>query len=161
MFPGPFPNNNWVLPLIAEASNVHTTTNPAYTTDDFLMFYPQFDGNIDTAILDQFVAMASAAVEQSRWHEGWPFGMNLFIAHFATLYLQTLGPPNPTANQVIGAAQARGLVTSKSVGDVSVGQDFSAISNDLAGWANWALTNYGQTFATLARTLGLAGVYVY
>jgi len=147
--------------LIANASNIRTGSNPAYVKSDFLAFYPQFTGNIDDAILDQFITMATNTVLQVRWHENWAMGMALFIAHFATLYLQTLGPPNPTAAQVITAAQTRGLLVSESAGDISYNQDFSLLLSDLEGWANWKSTAYGLQFATMARMLGKANSYIW
>lgn len=156
---GYFPINP--VSLIAGAANVKGGDNPSFTLTDFLAFYPQFTGNIDEAILSQFIAMANAVVQECRWHEQWKFGMCLFVAHFATLYLQTLGGGNPTAKQVIGAAQARGLQTSKSVGGVSVSYDFSTIAGDLQGWAMWKSTQYGLQFANMAKLLGKAGMYVW
>jgi hypothetical protein len=148
-------------PLIQGASNVKEGENPSFTADDFLAFYRQFEGQLDSFVLDQFVAMAHACVQEARWHESWHLGMCLYIAHFATLFLETMTGNNPSAEEVVSAARVRGLQTSKSVGDVSVSYDFGHIQNDLKGWAAWDLTSFGAQFATLARMLGKAGMYVY
>lgn len=148
-------------PIIAEAANVKGGTNPSFTPGDFFAFYPQFEGVIDQRILAQFIAMATAVVKKTRWHEQWEFGMNLFVAHFTTLYLQTLSGACAGSAGVIAAAQAKGLQTSKSVGDVSVSYDPNVVTDDLEGWAQWKLTAYGIQYASLAKLLGKAGSYIW
>lgn len=143
------------------ASNIVTGENPAYTTAMFLADFPQFTNNISNTMLQNFIDMANATVLQKRWHENWRYGMGLFIAHFSTLYLQTLNGPNPTAAQVIAAAQTRGLLSSKAVGDVSAGYDFATAMQGISGWGAFKTTQYGFQFLTLARMLGKAGSYVY
>lgn len=156
----PFPYNS-AQQIIGAAANIKTGSNPSYTYADFIAFYPQFTDVIDPVIVEQFISMANVTVLKDRWHESWQFGMALFIAHFSTLYLQAQTGDNPTAAQVVAAAQARGLQTSKSVGDVSVSYDFSHIVNDLSGWAYWKSTSYGVQFATMARMFAKAGSYIW
>lgn len=149
--------------LIATASNIKIAGgNPSFTAQDFYDFYPQFSGLIPDPVLAQFIGMANVTVLETRWHENWSFGMCLFIAHFCTMYLQTTsGASSPTAQQVISEAQTRGLQTSKSVGDVSVSYDFNVLVNGIEGWAQFKQTSYGFQFASLARMLGKAPVYVW
>lgn len=163
-YPGWIPQPAIVDPsgLIANAANVKGGENPAFDTEKFYTYFPQFQGTMTNApVLNQFIAMATACVKITRWYDSWEYGMALFVAHFVTLYLQTMTGDNPTASQVIGAAQAKGLQTSKSVGDVSVSYDFSHIAEDLKGWAAWTTTEYGLQFATMAKMLGKGGMYVY
>jgi len=153
-------------PLIANqwagiASNIVQGENPAYTTVMFLSDFPQFTSNISGTMLQNFVNMANATILEKRWHENWRYGMGLFIAHFATLYMQTLNGANPTASQVIAAAQTKGLLSSKSVGDVSAGYDFGTAMQGITGWGSFKTTQYGFQFLTLARMLGKAGSYVW
>lgn len=149
--------------LIANASNVVTGTNPDYTIDDFLAFFPQFTGLVDNSfVLDQFIAMANTVVLEARWFEQWKFGMALFIAHWLTLYLQSAnGGPDATAAQVIGAAQVRGLQTSKSVDSLSVSYDVNVLVQGIEGWGMWKSTSYGMQFITIARMLGKGGMYIW
>lgn len=148
--------------MAATASNVRGGDNPPYTYTDFLTFYPQFTGNINTAILTRFIAMSDAVVKETRWHEMWQLGMALFVAHFATLYLQAIGDgtTNQPASAVVAAAQSRGLISSEGAGDLSVSYDMGSLSSDLEGWAAWKLTGFGVQYATLAKTLGMAPMYV-
>lgn len=146
--------------VIAEASNVRGGQNPPFTRDDFFKFYNQFMGQgLPDFVLDQFILMADSVVKESRWHTQWQFGMALYIAHFSALYLQTLGGDDPTAKQVIAAAQAKGLQTSKSVGSVSVSYSFEGL--DVKGWENMKSTQFGRQFIGMAKLLGKAPMYVW
>jgi hypothetical protein len=146
--------------LLANAANIMTGTNPSYVMEDFLAYYPNFAGNIDDTILQSFINMANAVVLKARWHALWPYGMANFIAHMATMYLEAVGPMNPTVDQVVTAGGAKGVITSESVGDVSASYDFSRIAEDLRGWGDMTLTKYGQMYASKARLLGKGGLYV-
>lgn len=146
---------------IANASNVKTQTNPAYTVSQFLSFYTQFNGVIEENILTSFITMASSCVSQQRWHDLWEQGMRLFVAHFATLYLQALGDANQDASDVVNNAQGNGLITAESVGDVSASYDYGALIQGIEGWAMWNSTAYGRQYATLARMVGKAGMYIW
>jgi len=164
-------------PLIAAASNLRTGDNPVYTLNDFYAMYPAYGPRevppeppatdptitylVDPAIVEMYIGLADAVVRESRWRKQWKFAMGLFVTHFLTLYLQSMADANSTAAQVVAAGQARGLITSKSVGDVSASYDFSAIAQGLDGWAAWNLTTFGQQYATLARMIGKGGMYVW
>lgn len=149
--------------LMSEASNVRGGDNPPFTKDDFCYgaepFFKGFAGLLPDHILDQFIAMAHSVVKESRWHEQWRFGMALYVAHMATLYIQSTTCDDATANQVISAAQAKGLQTSKSVGSVSVSYSFDGLTTE--GWEGFQSTQYGRQFAAFAKLLGKAGMYVW
>ena len=152
--------------MIAAAANLCIGDNPAYTVDDFIAFYPQFGPSgspevwpVPEVVLQAFVTLASASVQQVRWLDSWSIGMALFIAHFATLYLQSFVPAGSTAKLIVSAGLSKGVQVSKSVGDVSV--SYQSIVSDLNGWAAWNLTAFGQQFATMGRLVGMGGSYVW
>lgn len=153
--------------IIGEASNIRTGSNPAFLLSDFLAIYPQFgpDSNgvdmVPKLIIQMFIDLADACINEARWHSYWKMGMGWFIAHFCTLYLQGLADPNGGAAAAMAAGQAKGLNTSESVGDVSVSMDYNQIGQDLEGWAAWKLTIYGQQLATIGKLVGKGGMYVY
>lgn len=159
----PNPINPTFTQLIGDASGVVTGQNETtYTRATFLEDHPQFSGLITEAMLDQFVGMANASVKEAVWGEAWRPAMGWFIAHFSTLYLQTSKASEyPTAATVIGAAQSRGLVNSKSVGDLSVSYDFATMTKGIEGWAVWNATTFGQQYATMGRLIGKTGMYVW
>ena len=116
---------------------------------------------VDPSIIQMYIDLTTACVKQARFHSYWKLCMGLFVAHFVTLYLWSVTGANSSAAQVIAAGKAKGLATSKSVGDVSVGYDYSLIGNDLDGWAQWKLTVFGQQYASIAKLKGRHGMYVW
>lgn len=154
---------------VSAASNIKDGTNPPYTLDNFYSMFPAFGpqgtGENETflvpeVVLTMFLNLAHATVKQARWHGSWELAMGWFIAHFATLHLQSVTGANSSAETVISNAQARGLVTSSSVGDISESVDYNTVANDLSGWAQWKLTQFGVQFASMAKLLGLGGMVV-
>lgn len=140
------------------ASGVIVGSNPAYTKDDFLGFYPKFKGSdqqpiVPPPVIDAYIALASAHLVQARWQDTWKLAMALFIAHFLTLYLQSEGSAtgNSTKAQIAQQGIARGIAVAKSVDGVSV--SYQKIEG-LEDWAAWQLTTYGQLFATFAKGMG-------
>ncbi|WP_419877677.1 DUF4054 domain-containing protein [Brevibacillus centrosporus] len=153
--------------IIGVASNVRTGSSPAFTFDDFIAVYPQFGPNteqayvIPQAIVQMYIDLADACIKEARWRAYWKVAMGWFVAHFCTMYLQGTADPDSGAAGVLQAGRARGLITSKSAGDVSVSTDYSMVAQDLEGWASWKLTTYGQQLATIGRLVGKGGMYVY
>lgn len=149
-----------VAHAVGVASNIRDGTNPEYTKEMFREIMPAFTEEVlPDDVLQHYIDMANAVVLEARWHRLWKEGMRLYIAHFATLYLQ--GPEeDATRTQIANAGKIQGGMTSKSVGSVSVSYDNGqAATSDLTGWGAWKLTTYGTQFATLARMVG-AGMMV-
>lgn len=152
--------------LLQNASNVVVGTNPSYSASDFTALYPNFgnviNGNpvIPTAVMNAYIALASASIMQARWFEGWQNAMGLFIAHYLTLWLraQQGGNPNATGAQIASAGLAFGILTSKSADGVSAG--YTPVPG-LDNWGAWNLTSYGQLFATLAQAQGSGPLFLY
>ncbi len=118
-----------------------------------------FTGILPSAVLQMYINLASASLAQARWQDSWQVGMSLFIAHFATLYAQSVAAAGSTAAQVAGQAVSRGIQVSESAGDVSV--SYQSIAGDLEGWAAWNLTAFGQQFATFAKIIGMGPMWVW
>ena len=88
--------------------------------------------------------------------------MGLFIAHFLTLYLQSMASPDDPTQKIINAGLAKGMVSSKSAGGLSISYDFSMISGqEFNGWGTYKLTAFGQQFITLARLYAMGGMVVW
>ena len=159
-----------VFGIIAGASNIRTGDNPPYTSEDFLAAYPQF-GKVDEAtgqpiipvvMLEAWVKMANASLSKARYHDAWEILMGFFIAHFLTLYLQSAASPDDPTQKIINAGLAKGRVSSKSAGDLSISYDFSIVSGqEFAGWGTYKLTAFGQQFITLARVYSMGGMVVW
>lgn len=142
------------------ASNVVFSENPTYTKSDFYAYYPAFTDLLPDAVIDDMVVMANNAIIEQRWKAFWKAGMANYIAHFATLYLQaTEGVTD--AQTLLSSAQTRGLISSKSVGDVSVSYGYAETIGNTESWTGWASTSYGLNLINLAKQVGKGGMYVW
>jgi hypothetical protein len=146
--------------IIGDASNIRTGSNSPFSYDDFINVYPQFQ-DLGNGIVQMYIDLANASIQEARWHSYWKIAMGWFVAHFCTLYLQGTADPSSGAAAAIAAGQAMGLNSSESVGDVSVSVDYNTIAQDLEGWSAWKLTIYGQQLATIGKMVGKGGIYVY
>jgi hypothetical protein len=147
--------------IIAAASNIRSSdNNPEYTMDDFLTMYPQFK-DVSEVVRKAWLKMAMNCLQYDRWNDLWEMGMGLYIAHFLTLYLQSSTPEGASTQQIINAGLSRGVATSKSVADMSVGYDFGLIASESAGWGTFSQTVYGQQFVQLAKLAAMGGMTIW
>ena len=138
--------------VIARAAGIYSTTdNPEYTSDNFLMAYPQFS-MLDISIVDAWVGIAHQCVKYSLWDKTWELGMGLFIAHFLTLYQQTI--EEDLGNPVLSKGLSKGLITSESVGGMSVSYDLGSFTSEFDGWGTFKQTIFGQQYAHFLQMMG-------
>lgn len=149
-----------MIGIVSQASNIKKEEHPEYTRETFLLLYPQFRGVLPDAALDMYVDLGLSCVNYKRFNRMWKAAIGLFIAHFCTLYLQSMQPEGTDASQVLAAASSAGMVTSESADGVSYSRDGSAL-NDLNGWAAFKMTTFGVQFATMAKLAGRGGMYVW
>lgn len=153
--------------VAVSASNIKIGNNPEFTLEDFYNQYKQFGPNsnaefiVPEIVMQMYLNLADASIKQSRWHSSWELAMGWFMAHFLTLYVQGVADPNSGAAGVLRAGKAKGLDTSKSVGDVSVSTDYNLIASGIDGWANWMSTTYGTQLATIGKFMGKGGMVVH
>lgn len=149
-----------IIEALAQASNIKPDDHPPYTSADFLARYPQFTDNVPEAMLDDFVDMGLSCVNYRRFNRMWLTAVGLFIAHFCTLYMQSVQPAGTAAGAVLAAASSAGMITGESADGVSYSRDSSSLS-DLNGWAGFKLTTFGVQFATIAKMVGKGGMYIW
>ena len=138
--------------VIARAAGIYSTTdNPEYTSNNFLTAYPQFS-IIDISVVDAWVGIAHQCVKYSLWDKTWELGMGLFIAHFLTLYQQTI--EEDLVNPVLSKGLSRGLITSESVGGMSVSYDLSSFTSEFDGWGTFKQTIFGQQYVHFLQMMG-------
>ena len=149
--------------MIAAGSNLRSGANPPYTLADFRQIYPQFTKElVPDAFLTLYLGLANSCLEEARYHSAWPVAMSLFLAHFATLYLQAQTPEGASAEEVMEAGMMKGLDAGQSADGVSYSVDYGSYNlSDLDGWAQWKLTRFGLEFASLGRLYGKGGMYVW
>jgi hypothetical protein len=142
------------------ASALPTTTNNAGTgcTLNITALAP---GNfvVPQVVIQLYINLALACLNAGRWLDMWPVAMNLFVAHFCTLYLLSDGSSGTTPGQIAQQGLARGIAVSKTAGDVSV--SYETVANDLDGFASWNRTEYGQQLATFAKIIGMGPSYIW
>jgi len=130
-----------VIGLLAQGRNAGAGANPPYTIEDFYSIYPQFfmppeevpPGQdpvppvpiVPIAVLEMYINLAHSCISYALFQDMWFMCMGLFIAHWLTLYLQTVGDPL--------AGDVTGLISSKSVDGVSVRNAFDGISDFFGG----------------------------
>ena len=90
----------------------------------------------------------------------WRYAAGLYTAHFSALYLQTYAPACASAAQAAARAQQTGAVKSATIGDTNISYDNSAITAGTEKWGAWNATQYGQQLVTMARLVGMGGMYV-
>lgn len=149
-----------MIGIVSQASNIKKEEHPEYTKETFLLLYPQFRGVLPDAALDMYLDLGLSCVNYKRFNKMWKAAIGLFIAHFCTLYLQSMQPEGTDASQVLASASSAGMVTSESADGVSYSRDGSAL-NDLNGWAAFKMTTFGVQFATMAKLVGRGGMYVW
>ena len=158
-----------IADLRGSASGIVEGQPGAYTEAMFLEDYPPFKNKttganfVPQAIMNSFLAMANDIVSPDRWGDMWRFGVGVFVAHYATLYLRTIqNNPEGSANitAAAGSGQLFGIITSASLGDASVSYDTNAATNSTMDWGQWNLTAYGQQYASLAKMFCIGGSYV-
>ena len=142
-----------------------------YTAELFQQDFPEFftktktDGvatytpMIPAATIDRYVEAANSAITPGVWGSDWRDAVGLYTAHLTALRLQTYADGSTPAAAAASAANA-GTVKSASMGDTSVSYDNTAINAATERWGTWNATRYGAQLATMARMIGLAGMYV-
>lgn len=94
---------------------------------------------VDYALVQNQVTLTVPTVAGDVLYAAWPLSQ------------QVLTPGVPTGAAIAAQGVATGIMTSKSVGDVSA--SYQALAS-LESWGSWNLTKYGQQFATMALVIG-------
>lgn len=114
---------------------------------------------VPEAMLALFIQQANDSVLPSRWGSMWRYAAGLYTAHFASLYLKPYASGSENTAQAAGSADQTGVVKSASMGDTSISYDNSAITAGTEKWGTWNATQYGSQLITMARMVGMGGMY--
>ena len=109
-------------------------------------------------IVTKYIESANNAVIPSRWGTDWEMAAGLYVAHFCALRLQTYADGSTPAAVASNAGNV-GTVKTATLGDTSLSYDNTAINSGTEKWVTWYLTKYGAQLATMARMIGIAGMY--
>ena len=110
-------------------------------------------------MLQTFLDQVNDSVLPSRWGSMWRYAAGLYVAHFSALYLKTYTPSSQSAAQAAGSADQVGAVRTATMGDTSISYDNSAITAGTEKWGAWNATQYGSQLVTMARMVGMGGMY--
>lgn len=164
---------------IRKAARMVSGNTDTFTSDDFYNLMPQFSsvskneiktdngvktieerkGLIPEEALEIFLGMANTNILQSRWFEKWKYACALYVAHYATLYLQTYKEQSENLQEA-SEGRPTGLISSTSLGDASISYDNSIITQSLNKWGIWAATSYGQQLVNEAKLIGVGGAFI-
>lgn len=154
-----------------------------YTAEMFLADFPQFskkkiveeeppeqpqeelpeekpESLIPEPMLQIFILNANASILPGRYCEMWRYAAGLYVAHYSAMYLKTYADGTVSAAQAAAKGQQTGLVSEAVMGDTSIKYDNTAVVAAQAKWGNWNATQYGQQLITMARMIGMGGMYV-
>lgn len=141
-----------------------------YTAEMFREDFPQFftiatedaeaESLIPAGALDRIIALANVSVQPDKWLEWWRYACGLYVAHYATLFLQTYAPGNTSAAGAAASGALTGIVKSAKLGDSEVSYDTSAVTKSTEDWGDLNATVYGQQLASRARLVGMSGTLV-
>lgn len=146
-----------------------------YTKEMFRKDFPQFtrmslpeeeggekivEDLVPEGMLLGFIGQANDSVLPSRWGSMWRYAVGLYVAHFAALYLKTYSAGSDSTSQVAGNADQVGTIKSATMGDTSVSYDNTAITAGTEKWGAWNGTQYGTQLVTMARMVGMGGMFV-
>lgn len=171
------PYSNPMIPIFENAKRVAANIPDAgergsYTSSLFSADFPQFYKKeqveeqtvytplVPQAMLDSFISMANGSIVPSRWGNQWRYASGLYVAHHCAMYLKTYADGSPNAQTVASASAQKGNVSSAKMGDTSVSYDNGAINAGTEKWGTWNSTQYGAQLATMARMIGIGGMYV-
>ena len=115
--------------------------NPQFA--DLILFPPE--------AVSYWLARAAARLDPFRWAELLPEGTVLFVAHNLAL-----GRMAAAGGAGGGAGGGGGVVSSKSVGGVSVA--YNTEIGSIEGGGAYNLTPYGRQFLALARLVGMGAI---
>ena len=121
---------------------------------------PEIQDLLPEKILRMFLEQVNDSVLPSRWGSMWRYAAGLYLAHFTAMYLKSYAPESNGAAQAAARAQPAGVIKSATMGNTSVSYDNSAVTIGTEKWGSWNATQYGQQLATLARLVGMGGMYV-
>jgi hypothetical protein len=124
---------------------------------NFRLHFPEFadETTFPDPMIEFWSGIGASRLNVKRWGDLLTHGIELLTAHFMTLAAMNLKAAD-SGN--FGGTTGGGLVSNKSVGDVSVGYDTQSIA--LKDGGNYNMTYYGREFLYLARIIGIGGLHL-
>lgn len=139
--------------------------NPEFTSEDFLIWMPQFTNYIattsGTATFNKLYQLANAKIFKSIFGSDWELAMSYCIAHYLTLIAQQMqAPAGDTLQSIAGGGVTKGVLSSASVGSFSKSYDLSKTMLDDEAAMFWNQTAYGAALMALFKTKAVPSIMV-
>lgn len=123
----------------------------AFDIAAFRAAFPEFgdDARFPDSQIAFWAGLAELSLDPQRWGKFYPYGLQLFVAHFLALAKQ-----NEASGQGGGVpgTGGSGNISSKRVGEVQV--TYSQKTGDVDGGGEWNATSYGKQYLALLRLIG-------
>lgn len=102
-----------------------------------------------------YLTLAASMLDPNRWCDWRPLGMALMVAHYLSLDQREA---RTAAKGGIPGQGGIGILSSKSIGNVSAGYDVQSGTEANAG--QWNMTTFGRRYIHMARLVGMGGVQI-
>ena len=138
--------------------------NPAFTSEDFAFWMPQYSKFIATSegqrYFDKIYQLVNNKIFYSIFGSDWELAMSYAIAHYLTLIANQVQAPSGDTLQGIAGGATHGVLSSMSVGSFSKSYDLSKslLSEDEAMFCNQ--TSYGAALMALHKTKAVPSILV-
>lgn len=138
--------------------------NPAFTSDDFAFWMPQYSNFIATTegqrYFDKIYQLVNNKIFYSIFGSDWELAMSYAIAHYFTLIANQMQAPSGDTLQGIAGGATHGVLSSMTVGSFSKTYDLdkSMLTEDEAMF--WNQTSYGAALMALLKTKAVPSILV-
>lgn len=139
-------------------------TNPAFSSEDFVFWMPQYAKFIATKdgqrYFNKIYSLVNNKIFKSIFGSDWELAMSYGIAHYLTLIANQIEAPSGDTLQGIAGGATHGVLSSMTVGSFSKTYelDKSMVSENEALF--WNQTSYGAALMALLKTKAVPSILV-
>lgn len=139
-------------------------TNPAFSSEDFVFWMPQYAKFIATEegqkYFNKIYSLVNNKIFKSIFGSDWELAMSYAIAHYLTLIANQIQAPSGDTLQGIAGGATHGVLSSMTVGSFSKTYelDKSMVSENEALF--WNQTSFGAALMALLKTKAVPSILV-
>ena len=139
-------------------------TNPAFSSEDFVFWMPQYAKFIATEegqkYFNKIYSLVNNKIFKSIFGSDWELAMSYAIAHYLTLIANQIQAPSGDTLQGIAGGATHGVLSSMTVGSFSKTYelDKSMVSENEALF--WNQTSFGASLMALLKTKAVPSILV-
>lgn len=139
-------------------------TNPAFSSEDFVFWMPQYAKFIATEegqkYFNKIYSLVNNKIFKSIFGSDWELAMSYAIAHYLTLIANQIQAPSGDTLQGIAGGATHGVLSSMTVGSFNKTYDLdkSMVSENEALF--WNQTSFGAALMALLKTKAVPSILV-